>query len=96
VGATASQEIAMANVPVPTDKLLCFVIGPIKEKGTDAHRDAEFLLEMIIRPALETDYTVKRVENLPMLTGSQQILNERRFSPPGIGPGQTVDRGWPN
>lgn len=52
----------MATAPDSAEKSLCFVIGPIGKEGTETRRDADFLLEMIIRPALADSYRVKRAD----------------------------------
>ena len=44
------------------EKKFCFVISPIKDPGSLERKHADTVLEYIIRPALEPDYTVKRAD----------------------------------
>ena len=44
------------------EKKFCFVISPIKDPVSLERKHADTVLEYIIRPALEADYTVKRAD----------------------------------
>jgi hypothetical protein len=61
----------MPEAPTTTNsaaKKLCFVIGPIGEKGSDIRRLADFLLDGLIREALRSpdlNFEVKRADEDP-------------------------------
>ena len=46
----------------------CFVVGPIGEEGSDERRNADWLLEEIVKPVLESEqfnYKVQRADEFP-------------------------------